>query len=73
MDELTRERFEPRPVPVPPNYLDELAENERQDERRRVLLGADEDHTPAGLRARALALARSRRLSRAIKAYEVNP
>lgn len=73
MDELTRERFWPRPMPknVGPEHL----------RRQLVLISADdaeaerltqlEAKTMQAARLRAEALIRSRRLAKALKAYEV--
>jgi hypothetical protein len=69
MDELTRERFWPRPLPPAPEPVEDIVT------RQMVLVGDDDPHAPADAmqdaRLRAEALMRSRRLARAIRVYAV--
>jgi hypothetical protein len=71
MDELTRERFWPLPRPLPP------AEPVVEDivGRQMILIGYDDPQAQGGAvqhaRLRAEALARSRRLAKAIRVYGV--
>ena len=69
MDELTRERFWPKPKPVP---VDD-DQYEVIMERRRVLLDDPEYDPGPNLRARANAMKRDRRLARVIRSQSSVP
>lgn len=67
MDELTRERFWPLPLPAPAEPVEDLVS------RQMILAGYDDPYAEHAqeMRLRAAALMRSRRLARAIRMYQV--